>query len=206
MKYDIDLTSVKQELLDNLLKAFDNVMLLPETINLTEQKNTPKRFTLETIKLDSEMETMFYDMSTKFNETMVKAFVESVENDIADFKKEFGEFIDVTFESLDGNKLDKFLVETNDNILGTKKYKKLEIFFISKKNPQNLFSINVGYEEEKVVKTLNSGKEIYAYKIKGMSYCFKDDRLDENNKRFSTLDKMLQNHNPFKERIYELVK
>jgi len=199
----IDLTNVKQELIDDLLKKFESVML-PKILKLTEQTNTPKRFTLETIKIDSETETMFYEESRKHNEAMVKAFIETLENDIADFKKEFGEFIDVTFESLDGNKLDKFLVETNDYILDTKKYKKLEILFINKKTPIKCFSINVGYEEEKHIKTLQCGKEIYAYLIKGMSYCL-GYRLDEKNKRFSSLDEMVQTENEFKEKVYDLL-
>jgi hypothetical protein len=88
----------------------------------------------------------------------------------------------------------------------TKKYSSSDSRFDYFNNKQ-YHTIYVDFKREIVKVILESGKEVRAFKIVGLTYNTNEwlHRDKESCKRFMTLDELIQSHKPTQQRLVELV-
>jgi hypothetical protein len=212
------LTDVQQGLLTGLAKEFTKINPKPS--------KDGKRFGLGTISQCLKEEERFHETIKKHNMTMMKLFVGQFENDIKEFKKEFGKAIDIKLgseysESKTPCETPKQLMERNAAATRSDliEAKETKLFFVSKclaysdDSRYNYFGykyhkVYVDFKREKVSTTLESGKVIAAYKIIGLQYNTESwlCRKEERNQSFSTLDELIQRHQPTQQKLVQLTK
>ncbi len=211
-----NLTKVQQELINGLIKEFTKIN--PKTTNGVA------RFTFDTINDCMKEEERFNQTITKHNQTMMKVFVEQLKSDIKGFEKEFGKVLKIEMGYFVGsnecNTLNSFLTQNTKQILSCNSSAEVKFYFVSKVkrydggdcrydyfNDKKYYNVYVDFKREKVATRLESGKEVSAYKIVGLQYNTQDwlYRDKENNKQFSSLDELIQNHKPTQQRIVALV-
>ena len=207
-KFD-DLTKTQQGLISELVKEFTKINPKPT--------KGDKRFTVDTINECLKEEQRFNDTMTKHNLTMMKVFIGQFKNDIKEFKKEFGKVIDIKLRysyssalcetpeqlmerNMEATKID--LIEAKETIL----------FFVSKTMPhsgdsRSYYEVYVDFKREQVSTTLESGKVVTAYKVIGLQYNTRNwlHRKDAANQSFSTLDELIQRHQPTQQNLAKLV-
>ena len=83
-----NLTPLQQGLVNDLIKEFNR-------INPKPRAEGSKRFTLETINDCNREEERFKETITKHNLTMMKVFINQFNDELKEFKKEFGKVLDV---------------------------------------------------------------------------------------------------------------
>ncbi len=218
MEQVANLTKVQQDLINGLVKEFTKINPKPT--------NGVARFSFETINDCLKEEERFLKTIAKHNQTMMKVFVDQLKSDIKGFEKEFGKVVGIemgiTYQNgNESNTLNSFLTYNTKQILSRNESSEIRMFFVSKvkryrssESRYDYFNgklyhggIYVDFKREKVTTKLDSGKEVYAYKIVGLQYNTNDwlYRDKEGNRSFSSLDEMVQTHKPIQQRIVELV-
>ena len=218
MEQVANLTKVQQDLINGLVKEFTKINPKPT--------NGVARFSFDTINDCMKEEERFLKTIAKHNQTMMKVFVDQLKSDVKGFEKEFGKVVGVELgykhsNGNESNSLTTFLAQNNKSILGRNDSSEIRLFFVSKVKRYTSYEsrydyfngklyhggIYVDFKREKVTTKLDSGKEVYAYKIVGLEYNTNDwlYRDKDNNRRFSSLDEMVQTHKPIQQRIVELV-
>jgi len=211
-----NLTKVQQDLINGLVKEFTKINPKPT--------NGVARFSFETINDCLKEEERFLKTIAKHNETMIKVFVDQLKSDVKGFEKEFGKVIGVEFgithkNGNESNTLNTFLTYNTKQILSCNKSSEIRLFFVSKvkrytsmdydyfNGKQYNGGIYVDFKREKVTTRLESGKEVYAYKIVGLEYNTRDwlHRDSSDFKSYSSLDEMVQTNKSTQQRIVELV-
>jgi hypothetical protein len=211
------LTKVQQGLVNGLINEFTKINPKPS--------NGTTRFSFDTINECLKEEERFKETIAKHNLTMMKVFVGQIKNDIKEFDKEFGKVVNIElgFKYPNNNEyyhtLDKMVEQTKKQPLGNNYSSETELFFVSKNKKytdsdsrydyfgKKYHKVYVDLKREIVKVILESGKEVRAFKIVGLTYNTNEwlHRDKENCKRFMTLDELIQSHKPTQQRLVELV-
>ena len=213
-----NLTSLQQGLVNSLIKEFTKINPKPS--------NGATRFGFDTINECLKEEERFKETIAKHNLTMMKVFVSQIKNDIKEFGKEFGKVVNIELgfkypNSIeDHHTLDKMLERNKEKPLENNYNHETELFFVSKNkkytdsdsrynyfNNKKYHKVYVDFKREIVKVILESGKEVRAFKIVGLTYNTHEwlHRDRESCKMFMTLDELVQSHKPTQQRIVELV-
>ena len=213
-----NLTSLQQSLINGLIKEFTKINPKPS--------NGVTRFGFDTINECLKEEERFKETIAKHNLTMMKVFVGQIKNDIKEFGKEFGKVVNIELGFRYPNNetyhhtLDKMVERNKEKPLENNYSYETELFFVSKNKKytdsdsrydyfggKKYHKVYVDFKREIVNVTLESGKEVRAFKIVGLTYNTNEwlHRDKENCKTFMTLDELIQSHKPTQQRLVELV-
>jgi hypothetical protein len=211
-----NLTTLQQTLVNDLIKEFTK-------INPKPKAEGSKRFTLETIDECNREEQRFKDTITKHNLTMMKVFTNQFNEELKEFKKEFGKVLTTQIGHDRYGKphatLDILSEITKENPLANNQYYEMELFIVSKTklysgsdsrenycDNMRYLQLYVDFKRERVVHKLESDKEVVVYKIVGLeyrrtfSYLHRDKTLNT-----STLDELIQQSKDVQKIFVELV-
>jgi len=198
-----NLTPLQQSLVDDLIKEFNR-------INPKPKSDGSKRFTLDTINECNKEEERFNQTITKHNLTMLKVFINQFNDELKEFKKEFGKVLNTQIgRSNFGNSygtIDLFTAIAKERPLSNNEYREMELFIVSKTktysgadgrynycNNMNYLHLYVDFKREKVIHKLESGKELIVFKIVGLQYRNGFNYLHkEKTINTSTLDELIQ--------------
>ena len=212
-----NLTSLQQGLVNGLIKEFTKINPKPS--------NGATRFGFDTINECLKEEERFKETIAKHNLTMMKVFVGQINNDIKEFSKEFGKVVNIElgFKYPNQNEyhhtLDKMVERNKEKPLANNYSDETELFFVSKNKKytdsdsrfdyfgKKYHKVYVDFKREIVKVILESGKEVQAHKIVGLTYNTHEwlHRDSESCKKFMTLDELVQSHKHTQQRIVELV-
>ena len=212
------LTKIQQGLVNGLISEFTKINPKPT--------NGTKRFGFDTINDCMKEEERFKQTIAKHNKTMMKVFADQLKADVKEFKNEFGKVIDIElghYYSSGGERqytLEKLIEQVEKQPISDNRSTEVRLFFVSKtKRYQSSDSrydyfgnrqfegIYVNFKRERVDIVLESGKNVYAFKIVGLVYKLYDWLNDDKDhcKKFSTLDEMVQSDKYLQQRIVGLV-
>lgn len=208
-----NLTSIQRELVNNLIEQFNTIN--PQPIL------GKKRFTIQTINQCNDEEKLFQKTISAHNLTMVKVLCAKIQEEIKSFKKEFGKVIDTqighnvynraydTIELMsEAVKNDPLVVNKSDEAI---------IFLVSKKKPykydrssnycnnMQYCRIFVSFRTTKAKQQLESGKEVIADKIIGLSYSRFEWIHRVKFYNAATLDELIQNDSEVQKALVSLV-
>ena len=209
-----NLTTFQEKLLKELTNEFNR-------INPQEKQNSGvKRFTLSSIDSCKNEETKFIESIKKHNESMRKLFLKQFDNDIKQFKKEFGKAFDIQigyvnkYNSLKtiNNGLETF---SNDKIAD---YNEMYVFIVSKTqaytyndnynycNNKKYTQLYVGFKFVRVDIVLESEKNVRMYKVVGLNYSNKDYLSNKGGDAInkSTLDEFIQSSKYTQQKMVEM--
>ena len=216
-----NLTSLQQGLVNGLIKEFTKINPKPS--------NGATRFGFETINDCLKEQERFKETIAKHNLTMMKVFVAQLKGDIKEFSKEFGKVINIELgyrPPMDNHlhnyhhTLDKMVEKTKEKPLENNYSYETELFFVSKTKSfsgcdkrydyfgnKQYYRVYVDFKREIVKVILESGKEVRAFKIVGLTYNTNEwlHRDSESCKKFMTLDELVQSHKHTQQKIVELV-
>lgn len=219
MEQMANLTSLQQGLINGLIKEFTKINPKPS--------NGVTRFGFDTINECLKEEERFKETIAKHNLTMMKVFVGQLKGDVKEFTKEFGKVVNVEmgYKYPDNNNqqyhhtLEKMVDKTKEKPLDNNYSYETELFFVSKTKRysrgdsrfdyfgnKEYHKVYVDFKREIVKVTLESGKEVRAFKIVGLTYNTHEwlHRDSESCKKFTTLDELIQSHKPTQQKIVEL--
>ena len=212
------LTKIQQGLVNELVNEFTKINPKPS--------NGATRFGFDTINECLKEEERFKETISKHNLTMMKVFVAQLKGDIKEFGKEFGKVLNVELgyrypnSDNDQHTLDKMIERTKEKPLENNYSFETELFFVSKTKSfsgcdkrydyfgnKQYYRVYVDFKREIVKVILESGKEVRAYKIVGLTYNTNEwlHRDSESCKTFMTLDELVQSHKHTQQKIVELV-
>lgn len=208
-----NLTSVQKELVNNLIQQFNDIN--PQPIF------GKKRFTIETINQCNSEEKRFQKTISAHNLTMVKVLCAKIQEEIKSFKKEFGKVIDTQIGHNEYNRpfetIELMIESVKNDPLVVKKSNEATIFLVSKKkiyredsrfnycSNMKYYRIFVSFRTEKAKQQLESGKEISADKIIGLSYSRYGWLHSEKHYNANTLDELIQNDSEVQKALVSLV-
>lgn len=211
------LTKLQQGLINGLIGEFTKINPKPSNGNT--------RFSFDTINECLKEEDRFKETIAKHNMTMMKVFVTQLKSDIKAFEKEFGKVVNVELGYRYPNSeqyhhtLDKMLEQTKNKPLENNYGYETRLFIVSKTkkyssgdsrfdyfNNKKYHTIYVDFKRELVKVTLESGKEVRAFKIIGLEYNTNEwlHRDKESCQRFMTLDELVQSHKPTQQQIVDM--
>ena len=211
-----NLTPLQQGLVTDLIKEFNR-------INPKPKAEGSKRFTLETIDECNREEQRFKDTITKHNLTMMKVFTNQFNEELKEFKKEFGKVLTTQIGRGSHGKpyatLDILTEMTKEKPLANNEYYEMELYIVSKRKSYSssdrsenycdnmrYLQLYVDFKRERVIHKLETGKEVIVYKIVGLeyrrtfSYLHRDKTLNT-----STLDELIQQSKDVQKIFVELV-
>ena len=211
-----NLTTLQQTLVNDLIKEFTK-------INPKPKAEGSKRFTLETIDECNREEQRFKDTITKHNLTMMKVFTNQFNEELKEFKKEFGKVLTTQIGHDRYGKphatLDILSEMTKEKPLANNENYEMILFIVSKTKSYSgsdsrenycdnmrYLQLYVDFKRERVVHKLESDKEVVVYKIVGLeyrrtfSYLHRDKTLNT-----STLDELIQQSKDVQKIFVELV-
>lgn len=211
-----NLTKFQQELINSLIKEFTKINPKPN--------NGGVRFSMDTINNCLKEEERFKQTITKHNLAMIKLFSGQIKDDIDEFNKEFGGVLNIeTGCGIYNNKTKEIHnsveqmidINTNNSLLDNCT-SECNLFLISKTKPykgnshnyfgNDYYQLYIDFKREKVSVTLESGKEVIAYKIVGVTYNYFDwlNRKSSLNVEASTLDEFIQKSKTTQQAIVRL--
>ena len=208
-----NLTSIQKDLVNNLIQQFNTIN--PQPIS------GKKRFTIQTINQCNDEEKLFQKTISAHNLTMVKVLCAKIQEEIKAFKKEFGEVIDTQIGHNEYNRpyetIELMSESVKNDPLVVKKSNEATIFLVSKKklynedsrfdycNNMKYYQIFVSFRTEKAKQQLESGKEVIADKIIGLSYSRFDWLHRVKFYNAATLDELIQNDDEVQKALVSLV-
>jgi len=211
-----NLTPLQQGLVTDLIKEFNR-------INPKPKAEGSKRFTLETINDCNREEQRFKDTITKHNLTMIKVFVNQFNDELKEFKNEFGKVLTTQIGRDSYGKpyatLDILSEMTKEKPLANNEIYEMELFIVSKTkqylgsdsrydycNGKNYLQLYVDFKRERVAHKLESGKEVIVYKVVGLEYRRTFSYLHrEKTINTSTLDELIQTDKEVQKMFVNLV-
>lgn len=210
-----NLTPLQQGLVNDLIKEFNR-------INPKPKAEGSKRFTLETINDCNREEERFKETITKHNLTMMKVFINQFNDELKEFKKEFGKVLDVQIGHFgygrpDGT-IDLLTNATKEKPLANNEIYEMSLFIVSKTkrysggdsrynycNNMNYLRIYTDFKRERVKHILESGKEVIVYKVVGLEYrAFYEYLHRDKTINTSTLDELIQTNKEVQKKLVEL--
>ena len=211
-----NLTAFQQKLVDDLINEFTK-------INPKPIANGTKRFTFDTIAECNKEQERFIETIKKNNLTMMKVFINQFNDEIKAFKKEFGKVLDIQigYSSYNNNHhtFDNFVEQNNEKPLANNNFNEMFIFLVSKTKPyidsdnrwnyckgMKYHKIYADFKREYVKHKLESGKEVYAFKIIGFQYSTSEYLYRDRDRVIttSTLDELIQTDKNTQTKIVEL--
>lgn len=210
-----NLTSVQQGLVTDLIKEFTK-------INPKKSVNGSKRFTFDTIDECKKEEERFKETIIKHNLTMMKVFVNQFNDELKEFKKEFGKAFNVEIGHFGYNRehgtLGILTNATKEKPLSNNEYNEMNLFIVSKTKPylgsdsrynyfdnMDYLKIYVDFKRERLVHKLESGKDIVVYKIVGLEYRALYDYLHRDKTlNTSTLDELIQSSKDVQKKLVDM--
>lgn len=210
-----NLTPLQQGLVDDLIKEFNR-------INPKPRAEGSKRFTLETINDCNREEERFKETITKHNLTMMKVFINQFNDELKEFKKEFGKVLDIqighfVYGRLHGT-IDALTNSTKEKPLSNNEYYEMNLFIVSKTkaysgydsrynycNNMDYLRLYTDFKRERLVHKLESGKEVIVYKIVGLEYRALYEYLHRDKTiNTSTLDELVQTNKEVQKKLVVL--
>jgi len=175
-----NLTPIQQGLVDGLIKEFTK-------INPKPSANGSKRFSIDTISECQREEERFLATITKHNQTMIKVFEKQFADEMKAFAKEYGKIFTTQLGYMYSNTLqhgyDEFIkANKNGNVVNNYNHKECYLHIVSKQksyqsdsrynycNGKAYIELYLDFKRERVAIKLESGKEVYAYKICGLKF------------------------------------
>ena len=212
-----NLTPIQQKLVDELISEFTK-------INPKPNANGAKRFSFDTITECNKEEERFKATMTKHNMTMMKVFIGQLENELKAFKKEFGKVLNIqlggAYGRPDYHTIEYLVDRTKKAPLDKNESYEIFLFLVSKTrkyynssstnpnghcNGMDYQHLYVGFKYERVVHTLESGKELVVYKIVGLQYSTREYLYrDKQGVTKGTLDELIQSCKSTQQKIVEL--
>lgn len=214
-----NLTTLQQSLIDGLIKEFTKINPKPSV-------NGTKRFSFDTIAECQKEEERFLATIKKHNQTMVKVFEKQLADEIKTFIKEFGKPFTIQLGYKSGTNLhhdlDAFIdANKNGNVQNNVNHKELYLFIVSKTktyydgsstrsegycNGNAYHAIYVDFKRERVGVTLESGKNVFAYKISGLVFCSNEYLYRDRDGVVitSTFDEYIQTNKDLQKRMVEM--
>ena len=210
-----NLTPLQQGLVDDLIKEFNR-------INPKPRAEGSKRFTLETINDCNREEERFKETITKHNLTMMKVFINQFNDELKEFKKEFGKVLDVQIGHFGYGRphgtLDILTNATKEKPLANNEYSEMNLFIVSKTKPysggdsrynycdnMDYLRLYTDFKRERLVHKLESGKEVIVYKVVGLEYRAIYEYLHRDKTiNTSTLDELIQTNKEVQKKLVEL--
>lgn len=211
-----NLTPLQQGLVTDLIKEFNR-------INPKPKAEGSKRFTLETINDCNREEQRFKDTITKHNLTMIKVFTTQFNDELKEFKNEFGKVLTTQIGHVKYGRphgtLDILTNATKEKPLANNENYEMELFIVSKTkqylgsdsrydycNGKNYLQLYVDFKRERVAHKLESGKEVIVYKVVGLEYRRTFSYLHrEKTINTSTLDELIQTDKEVQKMFVNLV-
>jgi hypothetical protein len=156
---------------------------------------------------------------------MIKLFVTQIKADIKEFGKEFGKVINIqlgynypTSEN-QHHTLENFIDANTKQSLSVHKSEEVILHFVSKRIKYNqgdsrynyfgynYYAVYVDFKRENVSIVLENGKQVGVTKIVGLGYNTYNwlHRDNINNVKFSSLDELIQRHQPTQQNLAKLV-
>ena len=177
-----NLTTLQEKLVNDLITEFTKINPKPS--------NGTKRFSFDTIAECQKEEERFLSTIKKHNQTMVKVFEKQLADEIKAFTKEFGKTFTIQLGYKNGTSLyhdlDNLIdVNKNGNVQNNNNSKEMHLFIVSKTktyydgsirnsegycNGKQYHTIYVDFKRERVEVTLESGKQVRAWKIGGLVF------------------------------------
>ena len=199
-----NLTPLQEKLVNDLIKEFTKINPKPT--------NGAKRFSFDTIAECNKEEERFKDTITKHNMTMMKVFIGQLESELKAFKKEFGKVLNIQlggdYGRPDYHTIDYLVNRTKEKPLLKNDSFEVHLFLVSKTRTMNDTSstnpkghcngmaneqLYVGFKYEQVKQILESGKEVWGYKIVGLEFSnFSYLHRDKHGVTKNTLDEFIQ--------------
>lgn len=210
-----NLTPLQQGLVDDLIKEFNR-------INPKPRAEGSKRFTLETINDCNREEERFKETITKHNLTMMKVFINQFNDELKEFKKEFGKVLNVQIGHFGYSRphgtLDILTNATKEKPLANNEYSEMNLFIVSKTkrysrgdsrydycDNMDYLRLYTDFKRERLVHKLESGKEVIVYKVVGLEYRAIYEYLHrEKTINTSTLDELIQTNKEVQKKLVEL--
>ena len=211
-----NLTAFQQKLVDDLINEFTK-------INPKPIANGTKRFTFDTIAECNKEEERFIQTIKKNNLTMMKVFINQFNDEIKAFKKEFGKVLDIQIGHTSYNKpnhtFDNFVEQNKEKLLANNNFHEMKIFIVSKSKPYSdsdsrwnyckgmkYHTIYADFKREYIKHKLESGKEVYGFKIVGFQYSTSEYLYRDRNGTIitSTLDELIQTDKNTQTKIVDL--
>jgi predicted GH43/DUF377 family glycosyl hydrolase len=169
-------------------------------------------------------EDRFKETIIKHNATMMKVFVNQLKEDIKEFKKEFGKVVEIEMGYFNNTNTERYytleslIEQQTKQPLSDNNSTEIKMFFVSKTRNyggsdsrynyfgKNYHGIYVNFKRERVNTTLESGKNVSACKIVGLTYNTHDWLNSDKDyaKKYATLDEMVQNNKTIQQKIVEL--
>lgn len=212
-----NLTSLQQGLIDGLIKEFTKINPKPST-------NGAKRFSFDTIAECQKEEERFLSTIRKHNDTMIKVFDKQLKDELKAFEKEFGKAFTTqmgyTYRGNNNpqNTYDQFITANKGNVVNNYNHSEMYLFIASKTNAYKGESrcdycngkahtkLQVDFKREKVTTKLDSGKEVYAWKIIGLEFISHEYLHRDNTSciKTATLDEYIQTNKQLQAKMVEM--
>lgn len=208
-----NLTTQQEGLVKELVNEFQKINPKPK------ETNGIKRFSFDTINECATEEVRFRQTISKHNLTMMKVFISQFENDIKEFKNEFGKTLSVQigcfYNSEQQHTIEKLVEKTKDRPLDVTQ-DDIQLFIVSKSKRYNGDSrynycdykqykqIYCGFKTERVGIVLSSGKEVNLDKIVGLEYRLRNWLYRKETKNYSTLDELIQSEKSIQQAMVEM--
>ena len=216
-----NLTPIQQKLVDDLVKEFTKINPKPTT-------NGTKRFSFDTIAECQREEERFLSTIKKHNQTMVKVFEKQLADEMKAFTKEFGKQFTLQSGYTYRNQsevrhgLDAFIdANKNGNPQNNANHKELYLFIVSKTkayyessstnpheycNGKQYHTIYVDFKRERVGLTLESGKQVNAFKISGLVFKSNDYLYEDREScvKAPTFDEFIQKDKNVQRKLVEM--
>lgn len=211
------LTPFQQKLVDDLTNEFTKLNGKPTVDKVN-------RFTFDTIAECNKEEERFINTLTKHNKTMSSVFIKLFNDEIKEFKKEFGKVIDIQIghyyfgsNNLPLSHSEKDFIQKNNILpLENNHTSEMNLLFVSKTksyegdnrydycNGHAYHKIYVDFKREHVSHKLESGKIVSGWKIIGLEYRTSDYLAKGSGVTAYSLDELIQTEKRIQIKLVEL--
>ena len=210
-----NLTALQESLVDGLIKEFSR-------INPKVTPTNGKRFSFNSIDNCLQEEEKFLASIKKHNLTMIKVFEKQFKDELKDFTKEFGKAfttqIGYTYQGQVQRHHDYENFIRRNQTCPKNAYMSDEfyLYIVSKTKrhqgdsrynycgDKDFTKVNVDFKREQVTMLLESGKNVSAYKIVGLSFCEKEYMYRKDGIVTSTLDEYVQTNKSLQRIMVEM--
>ena len=210
-----NLTKLQESLINGLKKEFSR-------INPQVSNSGGKRFGIDTIGECKNEEAKFLETVRKHNLTMIKVFDKQFKDELKAFEKEFGKVFKVQLGHTYSNNehhhgYDNLIKISKNSAQSNSGYNEIHLHIVGKKphsgdsrfnycNGKDYTKIFVDFNRESVTMTLESGKQVSAYKIKGLVFSEREYlyRSKSDNLATATLDEFIQTSKSLQKRLVEI--
>ena len=211
-----NLSALQESLVNGLIKEFSR-------INPKVTSTNGKRFSFDSLDNCKREEEKFLETVKKHNLTMIKVFDKQFKDELKSFTKEFGK----VFNTQIGY---KYPSQTSyhhsyENFIKINQLKpqncydsdECYLFIVSKTKNYNggdsrydfcggkdYTKLQVDFKRERVTMTLESGKEVSAYKVVGLEFCEREYLYRKEGLTTSTFDEFIQTSKTLQRKMVDM--